>query len=397
MRISFPNAFNDAPLRVKLVVAYSLLFTTVLLMSTATLYILTKQTIERNIESELHNSTTAILNMVQTAANISIRNHLQAIADKNKEIVTGLYQQTLKGNLSKTEAKRQAHQILQSQKIGETGYIYCLDSVGILKVHPEPTLIGKDLSGYPFIQQQLKEKNGYIEYEWQNPGEPDKRPKALYMTYFKPWDWIISVSSYREEFKDLIAAEDFYKSVSDIRFGETGYSYVIDSLGNLIIHPAQPNTNIYDAMDTEGRYFIRQMIQEKNGRIIYPWKNPSDTIPREKLVIFNYLPEYDMIVASSSYLEEFYRPLTIVQYIIITSVVIAILLLMPFTMWLGYQITAPLRKVSDQFLSAGEGDFSVRIAIHSKDEIGIMATGFNSFMDRLENYRDELEDLNEKQ
>jgi len=388
------NAFRNAPLRIKLVAVYSCLFTVVLLLSTGTLYFLTKKNIERNIESELHNSTTAILNMVQTAANLSIRSHLQAIAGKNKEIVTGLYEKALAGKISESEAKNQATQILLSQRIGDTGYIYCLSSEGVLQVHPKPSLIGKNISSYPFIQQQLKKKDDYIEYEWQNPGESVKRSKALYMTYFKPWDWIISASSYREEFKDLISAEDFSESIMNLRFGETGYSYVIDSKGNLIVHPAQPNTNIYDSRDTEGRYFIRQMIQEKNGRIIYPWKNPNETAPREKLVIFNYLPEYDMIVASSSYLEEFYRPLTIIRYIIVASAVLAILLLLPFTMWLADLIAKPLKEVADRFLSAGKGDFSVRLKILSGDEIGRMATGFNGFMDHLEHYRDELEDLN---
>ncbi|MFH2057272.1 MAG: cache domain-containing protein [Pseudomonadota bacterium] len=355
---------------------------------------MTKKNIESNIESELHNSTKAILNMVQTAANLSIRSHLQAIAGKNKEIVAGLYQQVLTGKITEKEAKNQATQILFSQRIGDTGYIYCLSSEGVLLVHPKPSLVGKNISNYPFIQQQLKKKDNYIEYEWQNPGDAVQRSKALYMTYFKPWDWIISASSYREEFKDLISAKEFSESIMNLRFGETGYSYVIDSKGNLIIHPAQPNTNIYDSRDTEGRYFIRQMIQEKNGRIVYPWKNPNETAPREKLVIFNYLPEYDMIVASSSYLEEFYRPLTIIRYIIVASAIIAILLLMPFTMWLADLIARPLKEVSDRFLLAGEGDFSVRLEILSRDEIGLMATGFNGFMDHLEHYRNEIEDLN---
>ncbi len=393
--ISAPAKLENAGIRSKLVVAYSLVFIIVLLLSTSVLYLLTKQTIERNIESELHNSTTAILNMVKTAANLSIRNHLQAIADKNKEIVTGLYQQVLTGRISEETAKKQAAEILLSQSIGDTGYIYCLNSQGVLMVHPQPSLIGKDLSGYPFIQRQLTKKDNYIEYEWQNPGERVKRPKALYMTYFKPWDWIISASSYREEFKDLISAQDFHDSVLDLRFGKTGYSYVIDSRGNAIIHPAQPNTNIYDSRDSNGRYFIRQMIKDKYGRIIYPWKNPSEKVPREKLVIFNYLPEYDMIVASSSYLEEFYQPLIVIRYIIFSSAIIAILLLLPFTMWIGDVIADPLSEAADRFQSAGEGDFSVRMDIQSKDEIGRMATGFNGFMDRLENYRNELKDLNE--
>ena len=51
------------------------------------------------------------------------------------------------------------------------------------------------------------------------------------MVYFKPWDWIISVSAYREEFHELVNVDDFRESVLSLRFGETGYSYVIDLKG----------------------------------------------------------------------------------------------------------------------------------------------------------------------
>ncbi len=392
---SASNSLKNATIWFKLVIAYSLLFTVVVSLCASILYYLTKQTIERNIESELNNSTTAILNMVSTAATLSIRNHLHAIANKNKEIITSLYQKVLAGRFSEAAAKKQASEILLSQSIGDTGYIYCLNSKGELMVHPQASLIGKDLSDYEFIKQQLIKKDSYIEYDWQNPGESVKRPKALYMTYFEPWDWIISVSSYQEEFKDLFSAQDFQDSVLDLRFGQTGYSYVIDSSGNAIIHPTQQNTNIYDARGSDGRYFIRQMIQEKNGRIIYPWKDPKKKAPREKLVIFNYLPDYDMIVASSSYLEEFYRPLIVIRYIILAIAIIALLVLLPFTMWIGKIISNPLSEAADRFQSAEKGDFSVRMNVQSKDEIGRMASGFNGFMDRLDNYRNELKDLNE--
>ena len=78
-----------------------------------------------------------------------------------------------------------------SQAIGKTSYIYCVDSKGVLRVHPK--INSADLSKYDFIRRQIKYKEGYLEYEWANPGEKTPRKKALYMTYFGPWDWIISV------------------------------------------------------------------------------------------------------------------------------------------------------------------------------------------------------------
>ncbi len=54
--------------------------------------------------------------------------------------------------------------------------------------------------------------------------------------------------------------------------------------------------------------------------------------------------------------------------------------------WLGSIISAPIRKVvtvlSD--ISEGEGDLTQRIHIKSADEVGELATGFNTFMDKFQ-------------
>jgi hypothetical protein len=127
--------------------------------------------------------------------------------------------------------------------------VYCLDSAGTVVVHPQSGLINSNVGRYRFVSRQIKSKEGYIEYEWQdpseskegyfeyewkNPGETKRLPKALYMVYFEPWDWIISASSYRNEFYKLINVEDFRKSVLSLKFRETGYSYIIDSTGKAL-------------------------------------------------------------------------------------------------------------------------------------------------------------------
>ena len=78
---------------------------------------------------------------------------------------------------------------------------------------PRQALLNVNVSQYDFVKEMLREKKGYMEYDWKNPGENETRPKALYMLYFAPWDWIIAVSSYRKEFKGLVRVEDFEKSV----------------------------------------------------------------------------------------------------------------------------------------------------------------------------------------
>ena len=389
------KSFKDMGVKSKLLIAYSIIFVSLLLLSSSLVYFVVKRSIESNIENNLVNATLSIKNMVNTAAKLSIKNNLKAIAENNKVVVKELYSQFERGEITEEEAKQNAENILLSQEIGQTGYIYCISSQGVILIHPNPQLIGVDLTKYDFIREQIKNKEGYIEYNWKNPGEDNVRPKALHMTYFEPWDWIISVSSYRDEFSDLVNKSDFEESVLALKFGDTGYSYVIDSKGNVIIH-ATVHGNFFDMQDSDGRYFIREICRMKKGRIIYPWQNPGEKAPRDKLVMFSFIPELDWIVASSSYLDEFYRPLTELKFIIVATVLIGLVIILPFTMWLGSELTKPLQKAIKKMAEANEGDFSVRFEAESQDETGKLADSFNEYMGKLERYRNGIQTLNKQ-
>jgi len=383
--------FADLRIRYKLLISYSAVFFLSITLGSVVIYSFVRRNIESSIESELKNTTATILNMARASADTSIKNHLRAVAEKNLEIIQYLYAQYKNGALSESAAKEQARAVLLSQTIGKTGYIYIVDSNGVILIHPKAALHGVDLSEYDFIQDQRARKAGYLEYDWKNPGESRARPKALYMNYFAPWDWIISVSSYRNEFYELVQVDDFRESILALQFGKTGYSYVLDSRGNLILHPKLEGHNYYDAQDAQGRYFIREICRRKSGKITYSWKNPDEADTREKLVIFNYIPEYDWIVASSSYLEEFYAPLRTIRNIIFFTVLVSLTLVIPLSMQIGASITNPLRELMNRIRLGADGDISVRMRRRSRDEIGRLASYFNGFMERLEAYQSNLE------
>jgi PAS domain S-box-containing protein len=383
------QSFRNLRIQQKLLVGYSAVFILCIVLGSLVVYSVVRQTLETNIESELKNTTTTILNMVRTSAATSIKNHLRAVAEKNLDIATYFHGQALTGRLTENEARERVAEILLSQPIGTTGYIYCIDSTGIMNVHPKQELIRADLSEYAFIREQTVRKEGYLEYDWMNPGETRARPKALYMTYFEPWDWIISVSSYREEFRELVNVEDFRESILSLQFGQTGYSYIIDEQGNMVLHPQVSGNYLY-AKDRNGKEFIREICARKSGKITYSWENPGENKARDKLVIFNHIPEYQWIVASSSYLDEFYAPLTTMHRLILATVVMSFIIVLPLTLTISNSITTPLKELMHHFSSGAAGNYRVRMKRRSRDEIGRLANYFNQFMERLEAYSNSL-------
>jgi PAS domain S-box-containing protein len=381
--------FTGTRIRHKLLFYYSLLFFLSLSFGFATVYIIARDTIEQNIESELRNTTSTIHNLVTTSLTTSIKNYLRGAAEKNLEIINSIYQDYLNGLLSEQEAKEAATRVLLSQTIGQSGYIHCLNSSGIVVVHPQQAMLQSDVSEYSFVKDLTVKKRGYLEYDWKNPDEPKPRAKALYMAYFKPWDWILSVSSYREEFRGLVRIDDFKHSVLDLKFGKTGYTFVIDDKGKAIIHPKLEGVNV---LTVEGipNEALAYMFEQKNGRVVYPWKNPGERKSRTKLCFFNYIEDYDWIIASSSYQDEIYGPLRTIGTMILTTFLITMLLVLSLTFEVSDSITNPLKKLMEKFRSASKGDFSQRMTVTSKDELGQLAMFFNKFMEQLSDYSTDL-------
>jgi len=63
-----------------------------------------------------------------------------------------------------------------------------------------------------------------------------------------------------------------------LKVGKTGYFFVLDArpgkqYGTLLLHPAKEGQNILEAKDSDGRPFIREMLQKGEGLIRYPWAN----------------------------------------------------------------------------------------------------------------------------
>lgn len=384
------DSWMNLSIRQKLLVGYLTLFIVSTTAGNFFIYVSVGNTIEKNIESELKNANTALFNMVRTSVSVSIKNHLRAVAEKNKEIVAYFYKAYMNGEFTEKEAKERAGNILKSQTIGTSGYIYCMNSKGIVTVHPRLGMLGNDVSGFKFVQDQIQGKEGYIEYNWKNPSETAPRPKALYMSYFKPWDWIISASSYRKEFRDLIDIDDFRQGVLSLKFGKTGYSYVTDGNGNTILHPKMEGINIFKREGNPSEFF-KTMLERKQGKMIYSWKNPGEPELRKKLVMFNYMPEFDWIVGSSSYMDEFNAPLKTIRIIFILTTAFVILLSIPFTLKISSNITTPLKELMEHLESSGASrDFTTRFTSVARDEIGRLASYFNVFMERLELYSSSL-------
>jgi methyl-accepting chemotaxis protein len=131
----------------------------------------------------------------------------EPIWDGNKKVVGMLF---VGIPLDNATSLRQG---IMAAKVGTTGYVYVIDSKGRYVISKDGARDGEDISqakddgGNLFIQDICKKaltlKSGEIaeqRYLWKNTGDTKAREKLVRIAYFEPWDWIIGVGAYTDEF-----------------------------------------------------------------------------------------------------------------------------------------------------------------------------------------------------
>jgi PAS domain S-box-containing protein len=141
----------------------------------------------------------------------------EPIKDGNGRVVGGLW----------VGIKEQSSASLKSEikaiEVGKTGYVYVINSKGVLKIHPAKEganiIDSRDSSGREYIHTMIDKaltlSPGSVEtirYPWINPelGETKPRQKIIKYAYFQPWDWIIAAGTYEDEiYQSLHETERF--------------------------------------------------------------------------------------------------------------------------------------------------------------------------------------------
>ncbi len=169
---------------------------------------------------------------------------------------------------------------------GKTGYVYILGASGdqkgkyILsykgKRDGENIWNAKDSDGHCFIQSIIQKalagKTGvcaFERYPWLNIGETSPRYKIAAITYFKPWDWVIGVSAYEDDFREAYDKMDH--ALANLLYAGligTGLTLVVCSIIVLWVSKrmAKPLTETVGVMEkvAQGDYSQRLVIHSRD-------------------------------------------------------------------------------------------------------------------------------------
>jgi PAS domain S-box-containing protein len=192
------------------------------------------------------------------------------------------------------------------------------------------------------------------------------------------------------------------EAVKSIKIGKTGYAYIMDSSGNLVVHPAKEGENILGAKDSRGFEYMREIAskapllkENEVGTIRYPWENVKlgETSPRMKINKYQYFRDWDWIIVAGSYEEEIFEGVARIKFFITLVALVSIALASLLTVMFSRVLTRPVMELTEVSARMAGGDLTQKVRITTGDEIGTLASSFNRMADQVRNYTRNLEEI----
>ena len=191
-------------------------------------------------------------------------------------------------------------------------------------------------------------------------------------------------------------------AIKSTKIGKTGYAFIIDSSGRLVVHPAKEGETILEAKDSAGFEYIKEMIrlapqlgETEVGTLRYPWVNVElgESAPRMKINKYLYFRDWDWIIAAGSYEEEIFEGVARTKFFITLVALGTVALAILLTVMLSRVLTKPLQELTEVTARMAGGDLTQKVKLSGGDEIGTLSHSFNRMADQVLNYTRNLEEI----
>ncbi|OHD56953.1 MAG: hypothetical protein A2Y33_08305 [Spirochaetes bacterium GWF1_51_8] len=176
------------------------------------------------------------------------------------------------------------------------------------------------------------------------------------------------------------------------KLGETGYLYIMDMNGALLIHPKIEGSNILNLPDENGKLFAQAMVKMSNGDLTYMWKNPGDPAAREKYVMFEFIPGLDWMIAGGPYTVELYSKADELGTLILIILAAAIAFSVAIAIIVARSIAKPVNAITGDIsrastsLNAAAGQIS-----NSSQSLSSSASELSSSIEEMSSSLEELQ------
>ncbi|MFN8382239.1 MAG: GAF domain-containing protein [Anaerolineales bacterium] len=238
--------------------------------------------------------------------------------------------------------------------------------------------------------------------KWTEPYQ-DPAGKGLIVTLSSPIYSSVGV------FKGVIGADiqlsKISNAISNIKLGETGFSFLVDNSGHILAMPEQgysifglqpeetpvnetPKQTILDAKSDALKSIAEGIVSGNAGVMTIPVNQVDNYVAIAPLPTTNYrlaifAPSKELngeiIKTRNEIQSEVQTSLRFASAILIVLFVGALVI----SLWVGRIITRPMYRLTKTVEEITSGNISARVKVESQDETGVLARAFNTMAERL--------------
>jgi len=298
-------------------------------------------------------------------------NEINAIKDTSERIATA-YALTGEGQMAITF---RVMDVVSKKRVGKSGFAFALESDGMYAVPPRKKF-AKDTGD--IIARIAEKKELMTTIPFRRHGEA-----VVYCSPYDRFGLIIcaaipeSETTASSDFINRQAKDSFEQFIKGHKIAETGYYYLVDQTGKVLMHPDKELIG-KSLIEYE---FMKTITKLKRGSIKYNWNGES------KLVGFAYIPQVNAILAGGAPTDEF---LGDINRVIITKPLLAVFIIIIIAALLmntlfKKTIVNPIAKLGRYIENISAGDLTEECVLVYKDEIGIIGRYMNSMSENISN------------
>ena len=180
--------------------------------------------------------------------------------------------------------------------------------------------------------------------------------------------------------KDLAKQE-----IRTLRYAGDEYYWINDYTPNMIMHPMKPELdgkNVSDIRDQDGVAifveFAKVAKEQKEGLVKYQWPKPGKDKDQPKFSYVKGFEPWQWVIGTGIYVDD----LTEIKQGIIFKIVLSVLAVIVSALFLVsiliiYPINRSIHKILAYLEELAGYDFSKKINLNQKDELGIIADSFS--------------------
>lgn len=367
--------------------------------------------------------------------------HLIDIIDMAEGIINKNIQLAEQGEITTQEAQQRASAAIGALRYNKgTGYIWINDTgtplPKMIKHPTNPALNGTVLDSPQYNCALGQNKNlfqaavaigkekggGFLDYLWPKPakeGLSKKQQKLSYVRLVPQWQWLIGTGiSVDDALLEAVATAK--QEIEKMRYDNgVGYFWINDMTRpypRIIMHPGNPGLNgkiadspKFNCTKDKNQNFLQAAVDtctaKGDGFIEYLWPKPGrDGVTKEqpKLSYVRVFKPLDWVIGTGVYIDSIDAAVAaktaqaqassqkLLVNLLLTGLAMFVVLALSIRFFTNQFIVSDIKKSVNFAEILAQGDFSQRLAIDKKDEIGVLAGALNKIVTSLQNMVGEI-------